>query len=240
MKKLIVSAVYIIKCKIENDTPCYIGSTINYSCRRSTHKTLCNKKINTPLYNLINNYGGWNNWEISILELYKGDSIKELRKRERYYFDIITNNININRPIITKEEKKIIDEKHNKLKTTCDCGCVIVKRTLKRHLLTSKHKYLMTLTKEKREEIQNNKNIKKNNTQQNIEENIKKFIQDNIIITNNNKNRIKASDFYDFYKKSKYYIINPLTPSKFKYNILKNNIKIKKYNNGQNYIKVIL
>ena len=44
---------------------CYIGSTKNYTIRKSAHKTNCLKHLPLKLYKMINENGGWANCEMT-------------------------------------------------------------------------------------------------------------------------------------------------------------------------------
>jgi len=62
------TVVYQLKCKDKAVHYLYIDSTVSFIKRKSMHK--CNSIANkqTELYQTINQNGGWNNWEIIILE----------------------------------------------------------------------------------------------------------------------------------------------------------------------------
>ena len=62
-------AVYKIKCKDPNINDFYIGCTKHLKRREKEHSTICNLgKNKKPLYEFIRNNGGWNNWEMVIIE----------------------------------------------------------------------------------------------------------------------------------------------------------------------------
>ena len=60
--------IYQIKCKDENIKDSYIGSTKNWESRKNTHKHNSIHKIKYRLYEFINKNGGWENWEMILLE----------------------------------------------------------------------------------------------------------------------------------------------------------------------------
>lgn len=78
--------IYVIKCKDDNITEEYIGSTINFIERKSKHKTSCNNKTNkehnTFKYKFIRDNGGWNNWIMLEVEKYPCNDKREAEKRE--------------------------------------------------------------------------------------------------------------------------------------------------------------
>ena len=64
-----------------NDNEIYVGSTKNSVRRRGTlHKSAC-RTINSPLYNHINQNGGWDNYYCELFEEFDG-SLDQLKKRE--------------------------------------------------------------------------------------------------------------------------------------------------------------
>ena len=72
--------IYTIRNKT-NDNEVYIGSTKNSVRRRSTlHKSACRTK-SSPLYNHINQNGGWDNFYCELYEEFDG-TLDELKKRE--------------------------------------------------------------------------------------------------------------------------------------------------------------
>ena len=72
--------IYTIRNKL-NDNEIYIGSTKNSVRRRGTlHKSACRTK-SSPLYNHINQNGGWDNFYCELFEEFHG-TLDELKKRE--------------------------------------------------------------------------------------------------------------------------------------------------------------
>jgi hypothetical protein len=64
--------IYMIYCLDVMINAVYVGHTTNLKVRKSTHKDRCNKP-NNPKYNLyvyqyIRANGGWDNWDIVVLE----------------------------------------------------------------------------------------------------------------------------------------------------------------------------
>lgn len=75
---------------INNPEYTYIGYTTNFTKRKYKHKqNLKDKtKINMPLYKTINEYGGWDNVYMSLLEYGEYDNLKDVYIRERELIDI--------------------------------------------------------------------------------------------------------------------------------------------------------
>jgi predicted GIY-YIG superfamily endonuclease len=83
------TVIYKIICKDSSISDCYVGSTTNFTRRKTDHKCICyNKNSNTyyyPLYKFIRENKGWNNFEMIEIEKYPCDDGNEARARERYY-----------------------------------------------------------------------------------------------------------------------------------------------------------
>ena len=66
------SCIYKIACKDASIEDIYIGSTCNFIKRRWNHKTVCNnpnvREYNYYVYRFIRSHGGWQNWDIYIIE----------------------------------------------------------------------------------------------------------------------------------------------------------------------------
>jgi hypothetical protein len=75
--------IYVIKCKDDNITEEYVGSTINFIERKSHHKKRCNnEKYNLKVYKYIRENGGWENWIMLEIEKYPCNDKNEAHKRE--------------------------------------------------------------------------------------------------------------------------------------------------------------
>jgi hypothetical protein len=114
--------IYKIVC---NDTECksiYIGSTISFKHRKSKHKSDCtneNKKsYNLKIYQSIRDNGGWDNWQMILVEYYPCETKLELEKREREIYEELKADLNTNKPYISKEE--ILEIKKENRKTNIE------------------------------------------------------------------------------------------------------------------------
>ena len=76
---------YKIVCNDLNVTECYVGHTTNFAKRKHHHKNMCNnindKKYNTPIYQFIRNNGGWDNWDMILIEQCKCEGSLDARKK---------------------------------------------------------------------------------------------------------------------------------------------------------------
>ena len=80
--------IYVIKCKDDNITEEYIGSTTHFIERKCAHKICCNndndknKTYNYKIYKFIRDNGGWDNWIMLEIEKYPCQDKNEAHKRE--------------------------------------------------------------------------------------------------------------------------------------------------------------
>ncbi len=91
-----ISCVYCIKHKLDDDwNDIYIGSTCNISQRVKQHKYDCNTDdrhhYNRKVYKYIRENGGWQNFEVLILE---ECPIEMLIVLEQSYIDVLKPTLN--------------------------------------------------------------------------------------------------------------------------------------------------
>lgn len=90
------SLIYKICCKNPNIKDVYIGSTTNFKSRKNQHKSCCNninnKSHNNYKYEFIRNNGGWNNWDMILIEKFPCNDSLELHKKEQEYIDEYNKN----------------------------------------------------------------------------------------------------------------------------------------------------
>lgn len=156
-----------------NDEDVYIGHTTNWSKRKIHHKTDCNcitgKRYNEKKNVEIRAKGGWGEWEMLPIELYPCSNKIEAVIREEYWRKDFNAKLNTKKAHTTEEEKKERSKeryeanKENELeyqikyknenkekilaqakeKITCECGCIVLKWGLNRHMKSKKHLDLM-------------------------------------------------------------------------------------------------
>ena len=92
------TSIYKIVCKDKNITDLYVGHTCNFSNRKNAHKQDCNnpKKNTKKIYKIINENGGWGNWEMIEIEKLNCNDSKEARTREHYYENLLQPTMNTN------------------------------------------------------------------------------------------------------------------------------------------------
>lgn len=90
-KKLIY--IYQITCKDPNVKENYIGQTECFEKRKYTHHR-SSKISDLKLYQIIRKYGGWDNWNIHIMNHYYCADEYEARQIEQKYMDIFKVTMN--------------------------------------------------------------------------------------------------------------------------------------------------
>jgi hypothetical protein len=100
--------IYKIVCNDLNITDVYVGSTTDFTKRKSCHKSRCNneksKFYNIKLYQTIRLNGGWDNWLMCEIEKYPCDDSNEAKSRERYYYELLNTTLNMICPIRSNDE----------------------------------------------------------------------------------------------------------------------------------------
>ncbi len=140
----------------------YVGSTTDTIRRKQQHKTVCNntksKDHNIYVYRFIRGQGGWENWDMIIIEDYPCTNKTEKLLRERYWIEKLCAVLNKQTPMQTNNEyraknkemihdrkkryyrsnKEKINQKQS-LKIPCSCGAFYRKSHKQRHFHTDKH-----------------------------------------------------------------------------------------------------
>ena len=99
--------IYKIVCKDANVIDVYVGHTTDFRQRKRRHKIDCIKFPNRKIYQLINENGGWDNWDMIIIEKCNLTNVEEAKLREHYWYDNLRPSLNNNMPLLfgfTKEE----------------------------------------------------------------------------------------------------------------------------------------
>jgi len=109
----------------------YIGYTKNFENRKKIHEENSEYK-NTKLYISIRENGGWDNWNMIIIEKCNYNTREEVLTRQRELIKKLNANLNTIIPIRSKEEKKEI--------IICNCGGSYTYNNKSKHIKTIKHK----------------------------------------------------------------------------------------------------
>lgn len=99
---------YKIVCKDLLVKDCYVGHTTNFVKRKYQHKNLChnqnNRLYNSFKYQFIRDNGGWDNWEMVLINTESCENSIEAVKKEREYIEELQATLNKVRPIVSQEE----------------------------------------------------------------------------------------------------------------------------------------
>ena len=97
-----VRTFYKICCKDTDVESCYVGRTSNYDQRMKAHRANCGSKVyclrELKLYKTINQYGGWENWNMERLETITCEDKKAEVKREEYWCKLLGADLNTIHP----------------------------------------------------------------------------------------------------------------------------------------------
>jgi hypothetical protein len=118
--------IYKITCKDSNVTDVYVGHTTNFIQRKHTHKQACindkSSSYNCKLYKVIRNNGGWDNWNMEIVNFFNCNDHYEARKKEQEYFELLHATLNSIEPMPKPKSipEKIIKQNIPKQIYYCD------------------------------------------------------------------------------------------------------------------------
>jgi hypothetical protein len=112
------TVIYKIVCNDLNIKDCYVGSTTDFTKRKSQHKRTCNyeniKNYNLKVYKMIRNNGGWDNWTMLVIEKYPCEDNITATLRERYWYELLNANMNTLVPSRSSEEYHKLYRDENK------------------------------------------------------------------------------------------------------------------------------
>ena len=166
--------IYKLVC-LSNPDLVYVGSTANFYARRICHKcranTPNNKEYNNKKYVAIRENGGWDNWNMVIVDELKQITLIKSTQVEEEWRVKLNANLNSLKCFVTETKEDRIEyiaqyrvknkdirlewqkeyyEKNKELvlekakeKVTCVCGCVTRKHDLLKHMRTQKHLKLL-------------------------------------------------------------------------------------------------
>jgi len=103
--------IYKITCKDELVKDVYVGHTTDFVKRKYSHKQ---DSINgkSKVYEVIRANGGWDNWQMEIINFFNCKDLSEAKQREQEYFILLSANLNSVEPFPVREgkKKKIVKE----------------------------------------------------------------------------------------------------------------------------------
>jgi len=152
--------IYKIQHKDNNDL-LYVGHTTNFTKRKYKHKSniSSNDKYNMKLYQMIRENGGWDDFNMIVIEEFPCKNLREAKAEEDKVMREMKSTMNTNRALKSLDAKywynkkyrelhqeQIKEHKHqyyeeNKEKISktrsqfvvCECGKSVSKRNFKRH-----------------------------------------------------------------------------------------------------------
>tara|TARA_Y100000361_G_scaffold56790_1_gene49622 strand:+ start:12443 stop:13168 length:726 start_codon:yes stop_codon:yes gene_type:complete len=139
---------YKISCKDSNIIDTYIGHTTNFIQKKHTHKINCEKENNNyKLYNCIRENGGWNNWNMTIIDFHNCKDIYETKQILTRYIKEFKSTLNNIQPLPLKEpmlntiEYNNSDSHYDKYKFYCKkCNYSCDKKSdFNKHINSKKH-----------------------------------------------------------------------------------------------------
>ena len=194
------SLIYKLCSKNPEITEIYIGSTTNKRNRKNCHRTDCNnsnaKGYNRYVYQFIRDNGGFENWDLVMIEDFQCNSKNELECRERYWIETLKPELNKQIPTRTKKESfKIYYEEHKeelnkKHKKWCEENKEELNKYYKKYYEKNKDKI-----KEYREK---NKEVIKNKKKEIYEKNKEKISKKSKEYREKSKDKIKK--YYEEHK----------------------------------------
>lgn len=143
--------IYKLCCNDVKITDIYVGSTTNFKKRKSCHKYNCanekGKQYNYKVYRSIRENGGWDNWDMVLVEEYNATTKLGLESRERHWLETLKASLNNNIPTQPKKEYdnkyRVINKetlnKEKKVKYDCECGGKYTYTNRARHFARKKH-----------------------------------------------------------------------------------------------------
>tara|TARA_R110000868_G_scaffold76995_1_gene220996 strand:- start:952 stop:1470 length:519 start_codon:yes stop_codon:yes gene_type:complete len=89
---------YKFICQNEEITSSYVGHTVDFTKRKGHHKKCCNgdnyKSHNTPIYKIIRDNGGWDNWRMIEIESRLVKDKREAERIEQEYIEKLKSDMN--------------------------------------------------------------------------------------------------------------------------------------------------
>jgi len=140
--------IYKIFCKDFNIKYIYVGHTTNFIKRKYKHKKTCNDNNNKlKIYEIINQNGGWDNWEMIEIAKYNCKDHAEARLKEQEHYQMLnpitltdSKDYNLHeKNLSTLSTKKVYKKSQKYFCKFCNYT-TSYNDMYERHLLTPKHK----------------------------------------------------------------------------------------------------
>ena len=154
-----IGYIYKLACRDPAVTEIYVGSTCRVPDRRCKHRRRCNnakdKGYNLNVYQYIRANGGWDNFELLVVEQIDYTHKHELLLRERFHLEQLKATLNKVVPgrqraehyidnreaILAKQAERYINNKEKiNAKHECSCGGKYTHKNMSKHSKTQKHR----------------------------------------------------------------------------------------------------
>lgn len=100
--------IYRLVCRDIEVKEIYVGSTTDFASRKRLHKSDCHnsnsKRYGLKVYNYMREHGGWDNWDMILIEYFPCADEYELHARERHWIEHLSSTLNGNIPTRTHKE----------------------------------------------------------------------------------------------------------------------------------------
>ena len=146
-----MGCIYRIVCKDTTILDSYIGKCKDLVSRKRIHKSSSNpnsRLSHLKVYQVINNNGGFENWDFIVLEEFEWEE-ETSKQKERYYYDLYKPSLNVQIPNTTPKETRYNYSQTPKSKQSrhirkvekinCLCGMVVSRGCMTEHLKRSRH-----------------------------------------------------------------------------------------------------
>lgn len=101
---------YKLVCRDLDVKECYIGCTTDFTRRKARHKHNCSNEAcadyNINVYRFIRDNGGWDNWDMILIETRRCENKLDASKIEREYIETYNASLNHVKPLRTTAEYK--------------------------------------------------------------------------------------------------------------------------------------
>ena len=92
------TVIYKLCCLDPDVKEIYIGHSTEFTVRKGSHKSHCNnekdKLHNLKVYQYIRANGGWNNWDMVLVEKYPCNDVLEAKQREQFHISDLHSTLN--------------------------------------------------------------------------------------------------------------------------------------------------
>ena len=98
------TCIYKLVCRDLEIRECYVGSTTDMNKRKHGHKKACFTDPSRCVYAFINEHGGWENWDMVLIEAYPCSNSLESHQRERFHIERL--NASLHKQVPTREKSE--------------------------------------------------------------------------------------------------------------------------------------